>query len=104
MPIRRSAGGNSEIETPSSASYTYEASTAALAKIPIESSVVERENNPSRGHSPQVVLRPTTPLSAAGTRTEPPVSEPTENAHMPAACATAEPLLEPPGILTSSGS
>ena len=46
------------------------------------------------------------PLSAAGTRTEPPVSEPMAKAHRPAATATAEPLDEPPGsrwVLASHG-
>src|SRR5438270_12442707 len=31
-------------------------------------------------------------------RTEPPVSDPTENAQRPAAMATADPLLDPPGV------
>ena len=44
---------------------------------------------------------PTTPLSAAGWRIEPPVSEPRPTAAKPAATAAADPPLEPPG--TRSG-
>src|ERR671930_1125852 len=52
---------------------------------------------PCRLTRPQVGLRPTTPHQAAGPRTEPPVSSPREVAHMQAAVAPPEPLLEPPG-------
>ncbi|CFM01285.1 Uncharacterised protein [Bordetella pertussis] len=38
------------------------------------------------------------PLSAAGIRTDPPVSEPSAAGARPAATATPEPLDEPPGI------
>lgn len=41
-------------------------------------------------------LRPTIPLSAAGTRPEPAVSVPRAKLTWPAATATAEPELEPP--------
>jgi len=44
-----------------------------------------------------VGLYPTTPQSAAGTRVEPPVSEPIAISHMPSATATAAPDEEPPG-------
>src|ERR1700694_4038775 len=40
---------------------------------------------------------PTTPVSAAGWRIEPPVSVPSEKTTSPAATATAEPPDEPPG-------
>ena len=46
---------------------------------------------------PTVVLRPTIPHSAAGMRTEPPVSLPSAIGTRPAATATALPLEEPPG-------
>ena len=38
------------------------------------------------------------PLHAAGTRPDPPVSEPSANETMSRATATAEPELEPPGM------
>ena len=44
-------------------------------------------------------LNPTTPQSAAGWRTEPPVSEPRASGTLPAATAAAEPPLEPPGTV-----
>src|SRR5262245_15547241 len=46
---------------------------------------------------PYVVLSPVRPLNAAGLRTDPPVSEPMAAGANPAATATPEPLLEPPG-------
>ena len=47
---------------------------------------------------------PTMPHSDAGLRTDPAASVPTDAMHMPAATATADPLLEPPGIrLRSQG-
>jgi hypothetical protein len=52
---------------------------------PIESSVYERGNAPSVGTRDLVGLYPTTPQSAAGTRVEPPVSEPIAISHMPSA-------------------
>src|SRR5262249_59313078 len=48
-----------------------------------------------------VGLSPTTPHWLPGSRTEPAVSVPSAAAHRPAATATAEPPLEPPG--TCSG-
>jgi hypothetical protein len=47
-----------------------------LANGPIESSVVDSGSTPSRGMRCCVGLKPTMPHSAAGMRTEPPVSLP----------------------------
>ena len=44
------------------------------------------------------------PQKAAGRRTEPPVSEPMAKPHRPAAMATPEPLLEPPGVRCTAAS
>jgi hypothetical protein len=63
-----------------------------------------------RGRTPYVLTRPTLVLSAviphqdAGSRTEPPVSVPTAQGASPAATATPEPLLEPPGVRWRLGS
>src|SRR5690625_4244060 len=46
---------------------------------------------------PYVGFMPTTPQNAAGWRTEPPVSEPSENGTYPAATAAADPPDDPPG-------
>src|SRR5204863_7145057 len=42
------------------------------------------------------------PQRAAGCRIDPPVSEPSANGAMPAATATADPPLDPPGIRSSA--
>jgi hypothetical protein len=47
-------------------------------------------------------LKPTTPLSAAGMRTEPPVSLPMEISLVPSATDTPAPEDEPPGIRRGS--
>ena len=44
------------------------------------------------------------PHQEAGRRTEPPVSVPTAQGASPAATATPEPLLEPPGVRLRCGS
>ena len=53
---------------------------------------------------PIVVLRPVRPHHEAGSRTEPPVSVPIAHGAKPAATATPEPLLDPPGVRATSGS
>ena len=49
------------------------------------------------GMRPRDGFRPTSPVAAAGMRTEPPPSDPGANGSSPAATATAAPPLEPPG-------
>jgi hypothetical protein len=51
---------------------------------------------PYRLTRPYVGLTPTTPQKLAGTRIEPPVSDPVAATARPAAKALAEPPLEPP--------
>jgi len=58
--------------------------------------VAERERALGRN------AKPTTPQSAAGIRTEPPVSLPIAISHMPSATATAAPEDEPPGTRARS--
>jgi hypothetical protein len=62
------------------------------------SSVVDRGSAPSVGTSRAVFLKPTMPLSAAGMRIEPPVSEPRPTKAAPVATDTAAPDDDPPGI------
>ena len=52
---------------------------------------------PVSGTRLAVGFQPTMPQSAAGTRQEPPVSEPSPARPMPSATATAAPEEEPPG-------
>src|SRR6188474_853738 len=54
--------------------------------------------SPYRDTRPYVGFMPTTPHSAAGCRTDPPVSVPSAMGANPVATATADPPLEPPGI------
>ncbi len=56
---------------------------------------------PCRLTLPYVTFRPTTPQSAAGWRTEPPVSPPTAARAIPVARAMAPPLVLPPAIRSS---
>ncbi len=53
---------------------------------------------------PIVVFSPVTPQNEAGARTEPPVSVPIAQGTRRAATATADPLLEPPGVRCVSAS
>ncbi|MNV32065.1 hypothetical protein D3C71_1233920 [compost metagenome] len=74
------------------------ASRVSRVSGPMESSVVDSATAPCRLISPRVVFSPVTPFSAAGIRTEPPVSEPSAAGARPAATATPDPLDEPPGM------
>ncbi len=76
------------------------------ASGPMESSVVESGKQPAVGTRRAVGLKPTTPLNAAGMRTEPPVSVPIPASAMPSATETPAPAEEPPGmrrVLRSQG-
>ena len=69
---------------------------------PTESSVKLSGKAPSVGTRCRLGLKPTRPHSAAGMRTEPPVSVPMAISHMPSATATAAPADEPPGTRARS--
>src|SRR5215510_15534983 len=56
---------------------------------------------PDREISPSVGFTPTSEFQLAGLRIEPDVSVPTATVHNSAATATAEPLLDPPGLRRS---
>jgi hypothetical protein len=68
------------------------------------SSVVDSGRAPSDGTSRAVLLKPTIPLSAAGMRIEPPVSEPSPMKAAPLATEIAAPDEEPPGMRCVAGS
>ena len=53
---------------------------------------------PRVGSRPWLGLWPNTPQKWAGTRIEPPMSEPSSSATMPAASAAAAPPDDPPGV------
>src|SRR5437764_3766395 len=65
--------------------------------MPIWSTLDPNATRPLRLTRPYVGLSPTTPQSAAGWRTDPPVSDPSAAGTMRAATATAEPPDDPPG-------
>src|SRR5438067_7463753 len=72
-------------------------SRTVFVTMPIWSRPDAKATRPYRETRPYVGLRPTTPQSAAGWRTLPPVSEPRPAGTMRAATAAADPPLDPPG-------
>ncbi len=74
------------------ASSTVSANTDTQSSVRQAGTIPAVEMRPRLGLSPTMLLRP------AGTRPEPAVSVPSASGTSPAATATAEPELEPPGI------
>src|SRR3954454_18969428 len=100
-PITRAASGAGS--KPGSSSCMPRVTPATVAAIgPIVSELGESGQTPSVEKRPYVVLSPTVPQQADGTRTDPPVSEPNATSASSFATATADPLDDPPG--TRSGS
>ena len=81
----------------SSAANPHSASAAVRAKSPAVSMLGDKGTMPSFSHLPTLVLRPNVPQKAAGTRTEPEVSEPKASWQAPIHNDTGAPELEPPG-------
>ena len=99
FPSRKPVNGVAKgISEPVIMACRIAASAALLVNGPSVSSVGESGKTPSVGKRPTDVLCPNIPFRHAGILTEPPVSEPIANAHIPAAVATPEPLEDPPGI------
>src|SRR5687767_14962098 len=71
-------------------------SRTVFVKVPIWSRLDPNATSPQRLTRPYVGFRPTTPQSAAGCRTEPPVSEPMAAGTIRAATAAADPPDDPP--------
>ena len=78
------------------------ASSTVSAKTETQSSVRHAGTTPAVETTPRLGFSPTMLPSAAGTRPDPAVSVPSENGTSPAATATAEPELDPPGMSFSS--
>ena len=100
-PATGRAGGSSGGMPAITASAMAQQATL-LASGPIELSVVESGSAPASGTRCCVGLKPTTPQSAAGTRTEPPVSVPIATTQLPSFAATPAPEDEPPGMRARS--
>src|SRR5919106_1461648 len=77
-------------------------SRTSRVNVPTVSSAEAKAMSPYREMRPYVGFNPTTPHSAAGWRTEPPVSVPSPHTASPAATAAAEPPEEPPGTVDTS--
>ena len=81
---------------------TASASAQERANTDMQSSDRQAGTEPSLLNRPRVGFNPTMLLKPAGTRPEPAVSVPSEKLTKPAATATAEPELEPPGMKAGS--
>ena len=77
-------------------SATRKASSTVKANTDTQSSVRQAGTTPAALSQPRVGLSPTMLLKPAGTRPEPAVSVPSENAASPRATTEAEPELDPP--------
>lgn len=73
----------------------------ASATERVSGPATDRPPTPERpgidGTRPRLGFSPTSPVAAAGIRTDPPPSDPTAAGSSPAATATAAPLDDPPG-------
>jgi len=85
---------------PPAIAVTAAASSTVSAKTDTQSSERQAGTTPRVLKAPLVGLIPTILLNDAGMRPEPAVSVPSEKLSSPAATATAEPLLDPPGIIS----
>jgi hypothetical protein len=81
---------------------TADASSAVSANTETQSSERQAGTTPRVLKRPRVGFSPTMLLKAAGTRPDPAVSVPRAKLTRPAATATAEPELEPPGMNRAS--
>ncbi|KAG1244717.1 hypothetical protein G6F65_021642 [Rhizopus arrhizus] len=81
---------------PPATSATSAASATVNAKIDTQSSVRQAGTTPAVLNQPLVGFKPTMLLNPAGTRPEPAVSVPSENAARPRATTDADPELDPP--------
>src|SRR5882672_8735468 len=96
-PAGRSRVYGSAISGPAIAANAAHASSTVSAKTDTQSSVRQAGTTPAVDSMPRLGFRPTVLPSPAGTRPEPAVSVPSANGTSPAATATPEPELEPPG-------
>ena len=86
----------------SSTPSTIAASCAVSANTETQSSERHAGTTPTVLTRPSVGLHPTMLPSAAGIRPDPAVSVPSANGTSPAATATPEPELDPPGTIAGS--
>ena len=107
MPKHAQPGGAGR-EYPSSGSAPRITSSTAAASGTVSANTDTQSSERQAGTTPRALTRPrvgfspTMLLNAAGTRPEPAVSVPSAKATRPAATATAEPELDPPGMKAGS--
>ena len=82
-------------------SWAVMASRTLRVRAQAVSRVLDSGRVPCSGTRLAVDLNPTNPLSAAGMRIEPPVSDPSPSQALPLATEAAAPEEEPPGTYTS---
>src|SRR5215471_14231252 len=83
---------------PAMAASAANASSVVSAMSETQSSVRQAGTTPAVETRPRLGLSPTMLLRPAGTRPEPAVSVPSASGTRPAATATADPELDPPGL------
>src|SRR4051812_29300957 len=96
--IGRSRVKGSAISGPAITANAAQASSTVRANTEGQSSVRQAGTRPAVESAPRLGLSPTILPSPAGTRPEPAVSVPSANGTRPAATATPEPELDPPGM------
>src|SRR5690349_18561113 len=101
-PAGRDREYGSALSGPAMAASAVQASSVVSANTETQSSVRQAGTTPAVETRPRLGFKPTMLFSPAGTRPEPAVSVPSASGTMPAATATAEPELEPPGITAGS--
>src|SRR5579862_1272212 len=82
------------------AESAVQASSTVSANTDTQSSVRQAGTTPKVEIKPRLGFSPTILLKAAGTRPDPAVSVPSARGTSPAATATPEPELDPPGIMS----
>src|SRR6266849_5983438 len=98
VPSGRGREYGSAASAPAKTASAVHASSVVSANTETQSSVRQAGTTPAVETKPRLGLRPTILLSMAGTRPEPAVSVPSASGTSPAATATAEPELDPPGM------
>src|SRR5882724_8649365 len=83
---------------PATTANAAQASSTVSANTEGQSSVRQAGTRPAVEIAPRLGLSPTMLFIPAGTRPEPAVSVPSANGTRPAATATPEPALDPPGM------
>src|ERR1043166_4365515 len=98
VPMGRLRVYGSAMSGPAMMPNAAQASSTVSAKIETQSSVRQAGTTPAVETAPRLGFSPTMLPRPAGMRPEPAVSVPSPNGTRPAATATPDPLLDPPGM------